>query len=157
MNTQITPDDLEELETLLSEIARKNGVIVNKDDPIAIAFIFNQYLIKQTKENQNRLVQNLKSDIEEIILKTLNSSNSVIEDSRQVSLKLVNEHISKSKTAISNVIEEASNDFNQRNKDSIDEITANFIEKMNSVKNALYILSGVNIIITIILILSKFF
>ncbi|HDR0678867.1 TPA: hypothetical protein QBZ85_002160, partial [Pasteurella multocida] len=48
MSIEIESDDLQELENLLSEIARKNGVVVGKDDPIAIAFIFNKYLLKQT-------------------------------------------------------------------------------------------------------------
>lgn len=159
MSVEIEHDDLQELENLLSEIARKNGVVVGKDDPIAIAFIFNQYLLKQTKNNQNLLIQNLKSDIEEIILKALHSSNLLIENSQNTSLRLVNEHISKSKTAISNVIGEASEEFNSKNEKSIEEIELTISEtlgKMASIKNALYILSGVNIIIVLLTIFGNF-
>ena len=159
MSIEIESDDLQELENLLSEIARKNGVVVGKDDPIAIAFIFNQYLLKQTKNNQNLLIQNLKSDIEEIILKALHSSNLLIENSQNTSLRLVNEHISKSKTAISNAIGEASEEFNSKNEKSIEEIERTISEtlgKMASIKNALYILSGVNIIIVLLTIFGNF-
>ena len=159
MSIEIESDDLQELENLLSEIARKGGVVVGKDDPIAIAFIFNQYLLKQTKNNQNLLIQNLKSDIEEIILKALHSSNLLIENSQNTSLRLVNEHISKSKTAISNVIGEASEEFNSKNEKSIEEIELTISEtlgKMASIKNALYILSGVNIIIVLLTIFGNF-
>lgn len=159
MSIEIESDDLQELENLLSEIARKNGVVVGKDDPIAIAFIFNQYLLKQTKNNQNLLIQNLKSDIEEIILKALHSSNLLIENSQNTSIRLVNEHISKSKTAISNVIGEASEEFNSKNEKSIEEIELTISEtlgKIASIKNALYILSGVNIIIVLLTIFGNF-
>lgn len=159
MSIEIEPDDLLELENLLSEIARKNGVIVGKDDPIAIAFIFNKYLLKQTKNNQNILIQHLKSDIEEIILKALHGSNSLIENSQTTSLKLVNEHISKSKTAISNVIREACEEFNSKNEKAIEEIERTISEtlgKVASIRHALYLLSGVNIIILLLTIFGNF-
>lgn len=159
MRAEIEQDDLQELENLLSEIAKKNGVVVGKDDPIAIAFIFNQYLLKQTKNNQNILIQNLKSDIEEIVLKALHGSNSLIENSKDTSLKLVNEHISKSKTAISNAIRETNEEFNSKNEKAIEETEqtiSEILEKVATIKNSLYILSGINITILLLSIFGNF-
>lgn len=154
MSIKIDDADLKELDELISDIAKKNGVLITKDDPIAIAFIFNQYLMKQSKANQNSLIQNLKSDIQEIILNTLNTTNGIIEDSKKTSLKLVNEHISKSKLAISNAIEEAGNGFNEKNRDSAENIENTINASLTNIKNLIKILCAltfINIAIFIIM------
>ncbi|MDG6882834.1 conjugal transfer protein TraM [Phocoenobacter uteri] len=143
----------DEIQELITEIAQKHGVVITKDDPIAIAFTLNRYLLEQTKKNQETLIANLKSDIEEISLNVLNENNKQIKSTQEICLKLVNEHITKSKTAINNVIDDSGNNFKTKITESIKSFKtelASFGDYFKSLKIILILSIILNIIFIVI-------
>jgi Transcriptional activator TraM len=57
---------MDEIKELVLEIAKKHGVSVSPDDPILILQTVNQYLAEKNEKAQKVLLEQYKSEIEEI-------------------------------------------------------------------------------------------
>jgi hypothetical protein len=83
---------------LQSEIAKKTGVVIGKDDPIMILLSANEKMTKDAQENQKSLLDQFQKDMDVVSIK---ANNELLERAQ----KILNASLLANKSAIDNQIQ----------------------------------------------------
>lgn len=119
-----------DIDTLLAEIAKKNGIVVSRKDPIMIVHTVIEFLYDQTQANLNLSLRDFRSQIEKI---TLSWKESIEQQSKED----INNYINNNKMEIRKIILEIISQTQKQMESKINNSYSDFEDNLNNVQKLL--------------------
>lgn len=116
----------DDIEKLFIEIAQKHGVALSKDDPIMILHTINKRLLEDSAKAQQNLLNQYKSEMEDLALRWGDTAKGMAE-------RVLNASLSASKNAMGKIMEESAKTSTRFVKDEIED---SLIPIVLQIKNA---------------------
>lgn len=101
------------MDDLIQEIASIHGIALTKNDPVMVLHTLNERLINDSKDAQNKLLDNFRSQMEVI-------SDKWSAEAKNHSDRILNSSIVSSKTEVARIMEEQSSILNERWQSELD-------------------------------------
>lgn len=119
-----------DIDALLAEIAKKNGIVVSRKDPIMIVHTVIEFLYDQTQANLNLSLRDFRSQIEKI---TLSWKESIEQQSKED----INNYINNNKMEIRKIILEIISQTQKQMESKINNSYSDFEDNLNNVQKLL--------------------
>lgn len=119
-----------DIDALLAEIAKKNGIVVSRKDPIMIIHTVIEFLYDQTQANLNLSLRDFRSQIEKI---TLSWKESIEQQSKED----INNYINNNKMEIRKIILEIISQTQKQMESKINNSYSDFEDNLNNVQKLL--------------------
>lgn len=89
----------DQLDEIIKEIASKHGTLVSRNDPILVLHTINEYLMKQSAETQQVMLDAYKQELEALSLRWS-------ADAKDKADRIINASLSSNKEIIANLLRE---------------------------------------------------
>jgi len=106
-------DQETELEELIKEIAVKHGIAVGRDDPILILQTINKRLMQESQQAQQEMLDQFKSELEDISLRWSANAKDKAE-------RILNASLNASKASIEQLLQAGTKEFVATIKSEVD-------------------------------------
>lgn len=120
-----------DINDIIKEIALRNNVRLSQDDPVLIVYTLHEMLLQEQQEQQNRLLDGFKSEMEALTQRWS-------DDTKAKSEKVLQASLDASKQTMVNVMQKNATETAQAVKNEVQKVPVMIADQMSQAKTLTY-------------------